>query len=310
MKLKSLQDTYIYKQLNNGNTVTHSISHALQHGTQINKSNLEEAFIVINKNFKFPLKYPVLKALEDGEIILMRVDGKPLPPAMPFFLTQMGGKVVAVISISTYGTYREDTKQVDIDPKTLYCLLEGAYLARHMTTDVKGITSRAASLSSEIYARMFVRILNKKYALNTDRTKMNKVMYIVSKFFLINILGMENNSMVTNYAIKNCVQVNQVMIRELDENINPSVFESLPNLIQFLEQNGFGGLTVRGFMEQWIYMFGPASLLALESYQYFIYNINSVTTGAYINNQYILEDIVGQSGSKIYIDLANNYSGN
>ena len=57
-------------------------------------------------------------------------------------------------------------------------------------------------------------------------------------------------------------------------------------------------------------MFGPASLLALESYQYFIYNINSVTTGAYINNQYILEDIVGQSGSKIYIDLANNYSGN
>ena len=56
MKLKSLQDTYIYKQLNNGNAVTHSISHALQHGTQINKSNLEEAFIVINKNFKFPLK--------------------------------------------------------------------------------------------------------------------------------------------------------------------------------------------------------------------------------------------------------------
>lgn len=308
MKLKSLQDTYIYKQLNSGNQITNSITHALQHGIQIDKTNLEEPFIVINKNFKFPLKYPVLKALEEGDIILMRVEGKPLPPAMPFFLTKLGNKVVAVISISTYGTFRADTKQVDIDPKTLYCLLEGAYIARKMTLDVKGITSRAASLSSEIYARMFVRILNKKYALNTDRSKMNKVIFIVSKFFLINILGLANDSMTTNYAMKNCVQVNQITIRELDDNIDPSVYTSLPNLIQFLEQNGFSGLTVRGFMEQWIYMFGPAALLSLESYPYFIYNINSVTTGSYINNQYILEDIVGQNGSKIYVDLANNYS--
>lgn len=54
-------------------------------------------------------------------------------------------------------------------------------------------------------------------------------------------------------------------------------------------------------------LYDPAALLSLESFQYFIYNIISVTTGAYINNQYVLEDIVGQNGAKIYVDLANNY---
>ena len=35
----------------------------------------------------------------------------------------------------------------------------------------------------------------------------------------------------------------------------------------------------------------------------FLYNIISVTNGGYINNQYILEGIVGNTGSKIYADL-------
>lgn len=307
MKLKSLQDTFIYKHLNNNNIVTNSIMNALNNGKELTKENLEEAFMVINKNFKFPLKYPVLEAFEKREIILMYVEGRPLPTSMPFFLTKMGNDVVAVVSVNTYGVLNKETKQINIDPKKLYCMMEGAYLARKMTISQKGITSRAASLSSEIYAHMFVRILNKKYSLNTDRTKMNKVIFVVSKFFLINILGMENNQMVSNYALKNCINVNQLSIKELDDRLDSSVFESLPNLIKFLEENGFSGLTVRGFMEQWIYMYDPAALLSLESFQYFIYNIISVTTGAYINNQYVLEDIVGQNGAKIYVDLANNY---
>lgn len=307
MKLKSLQDAYIYKHLNNNNIITNSVMNALNNGQEVGKENLEEAFMIINKNFKFPLKYPVLEALERKDIILMHVEGRPLPTSMPFFLTKIKDKVVAVISVSTYGVMNKETKQINIDPKKLYCMMEGAYLARQMTVNTKGITSRAASLSSEIYAHMFVRILNKKYSLNTDRTKMNKVIFIVSKFFLINVLGMENNQMVTNYALKNCIHVNQLSIKELDDRLNPEVFASLPNLIQFLEQNGFSGLTVRGFMEQWIVMYDAAALLALESFQYFIYNVISVSTGAYINNQYVLEDIVGQNGAKIYVDLANNY---
>lgn len=304
---KSLQDAYIYKHLNANNVITNSVMNALKHGKEVGKEDMEEAFMIINKNFKFPLKYPVLKALEEKDIILMYVDGKPLPTSMPFFLTKLGSKVVAVISVNTYGVLNKETNQINIDPKKLYCMLEGAFLARQMTIFPKGVTTRAISLSSEIYAHMFVRILNKKYSLNTDRTKMNKVIFIVSKFFLINILGLENDQITSNYALKNCINANQISIRELDDRLDASVFESLPNLIQFLESNGFSGLTVRGFMEQWMYMYDPSCLLALESYQYFIYNILSVTTGSYINNQYVLEDIVGSNGSKIYVDLSNYY---
>jgi hypothetical protein len=66
-----------------------------------------------------------------------------------------------------------------------------------------------------------------------------------------------------------------------------------------------GDLAVRTYLENYIHMYESSALLALESFPYFLYNVISVTDGAYINNQYILEDIVDNNGTKIYADLMN-----
>jgi hypothetical protein len=52
-------------------------------------------------------------------------------------------------------------------------------------------------------------------------------------------------------------------------------------------------------------MYDASALLALEAFPYFLYNVMSVTNGAYINNQYVLEDIVEHNGAKMYADLIN-----
>lgn len=306
--LKPLNDTFIFKHLNTGNMVSNAISHAITTGTQVHKEDMEEAFMLINKNFKFPLKYPVMDAVDKGQIILMYVDGRPLPTCMPFFLTKKGDDVVAVVCVNVYGRKTKSNDQINIDPKKLYCMMEGAYLARKMVLNPKAVTSRTSIITygSEIYAHMFVRILNKKYSLNLDKIKMNKVIFLASKFYLVNILGHKNDDMATNYALKNCINANPVIIREFDRLIDDSVYESFPNFIDFLKDNGFSDISTRGFLEQYIYTYDAAALLSIEVLPYFIYNIISVTTGAYINNQYVLEDIVGAAGSKIYVDLANN----
>ena len=60
------------------------------------------------------------------------------------------------------------------------------------------------------------------------------------------------------------------------------------------------GLTVQNYLESFISMYESSALLALEAFPYFIYNVLSVINGGYINNQYIMEDIVGNNGAKLY----------
>ncbi|MNJ81915.1 hypothetical protein D3C77_809730 [compost metagenome] len=50
-------------------------------------------------------------------------------------------------------------------------------------------------------------------------------------------------------------------------------------------------------------MYDGSALLALELFPYFMYNILSVVNGAYLNHQFILEDIVDRHGPKMYADL-------
>jgi len=310
MALKSLDSTFIYRHLNKSNGITDNIAGLLSKGKVITVKELEEPLMIIMKNFKFPLKYKVMDAIEDGTIQMRYAVGTKLPTCLPFFLVNGGnGKIISVVSIDIYGSYDEDTNSVKIDPKKLYCMLESAYLARLVYMKQKQLVTRSVILSggSNIYSAMFTKVLNKKYSLNIDKTKMHKVIFLASKFYLINILGLIDSDMVFNYASKNCPNGNMYSLHEIDEMVPASAYKDLESFINTLADPrlglGFKDLTVRGYLEAFINMYEASNLLSLESFPYFLYNIISVTNGGYINNQYILEGIVGNTGSKIYTDL-------
>lgn len=282
----------------------------LKDGEVLSATDLEEPFVIIKKNFKYPLKYKVMEAFDNGLIVL--IHGEPrtkLPTCLPFFLTKNNkDQVVAVISADIYGVM-DKNGDFKIDPKKLYCLMEGAYLARLHYFYEKQISSRPVIIShgSAIYAAMFVRVLNKKYALNINKSKYNAVIFLASKFYMINVLGLPNNEIVFNYAIKNCPNANLISLQELDSAFEDEYFLNLETFIKALAipEMGIGlkDLTVRGYLEAFINMYDASNLLSLEMFPYFMYNVLSVTNGAFINNQYVLEDIVGNSGAKMYNDL-------
>lgn len=308
---KSLEKTFIYQHLNNSNGITKAVVSALKKGTMLSKANMEEAFLIINKNFKFPLKYKVLDAIDNGGIrMVFAPHGDRLPTCMPFFLTKgRDNRVVAVVLIDTYGRIDDETKNVAIDPKKLYCLLESAYLAKVYYHHVSEVYKRTTIIKSgsAIYANMFSRVLNKKYALNVDKIKHHKILFLASKFFLINILGLPDNDITANYAMKNCLGGNPYILQEVNDAVDTEAYENLSTFIEALTlpvlSLGMSDLTVRGYLEQFINMYDASALLALEYFPYFVYNVISVVDGAYINNQYILEDIVDKDGAKIYQDL-------
>lgn len=315
MKFKSLEDTFIYRHLNASNGLTKNILHIMKDGKVLTQKDLEEAFLIINKNFKFPLKYKVMEEFQEGDIkLLYSPENYRVPTCLPFFLSsdlERGNKVIASVVVDIYGRMNEETGSVTIDPKKLYCMMEGALLARKYYKDNAYLGKGSiASLGSAIYSGMFTRVLNKKYALNVDKSRMHKVIFLSSKFFLINVLGMPNNEITTNYAMKNCIGGNTFILKEVDEMVGEESYRDLSTFITALGTKKelslkMDDLTVRGYLEKFISMYDASALLALEHFAYFMYNIISVVNGAYINNQYILEDIVEKYGPKLYVEIVN-----
>lgn len=310
MSLKSLESSFIYNNLNKSNAISGNIMKLVTTGKKLSKKELEEPLMIIEKNFKYPLKYKVLSAFEEGTIQLMFGTNSKLPTCMPFFLTKTtGGRVVAIVSIDIYGSYDEETNSVKIDTKKLYCMMESAYLAILCYKHSGELSNKATILSkgSDIYSLMFTRVLNKKYSLNIDKSKMHKVILLSSMFYLVNILGLPMNDLVFNYAIKNCQNGNKYTLQQTADLFNEEDFENLEVFIKALTRPSVGlnlkDLTVRNYLEGFIGMYETSALLSLESFPYFLYNVMSVTNGAYINNQYIMEDIVGNNGAKIYTEL-------
>lgn len=311
MGMKSLESTYIYSVLNKSSGLTKNISGLIVKGKTLTKNEVEEPIMIITKNFKFPLKFKVLDAFEKGIIQLKYSEASKLPTCMPFILAKQNGEVVCVVDTSIYGVYDEETHSLNIDAKKLYCIMESAYIARVCFLNDKALTTRNVLLSygSNIYSNMFVKVLNNKYSLNIDKTRMHKVIFLASKFFLYNLVGLRNHDLLFNYSIKNCPNGNIYSLQDVDELTNDTDFETFESFMNMLTRKELGlnlkDLTVRNYLEGFIHMYYESSLLALESLPYFLYNVISVTNGAYINNQYRLETIVDNMGAKIYNDIIN-----
>ena len=309
MALKTLEKTFLYNHLNKSNHITKNIANSLSKGDRLTYENLEEAFMSIMKNYKYPLKHKIIDEVKKGNIILVYSPRNvKVPQYIPFILTRDNNtNVVAIVFVDIWSNKRNDeTGDVKIDPKKLYCLIEAAYLARVCYHYNKQVSSKTPIITngSAIYSQMFTKVLNKKYALNIDKNKYHKVLFLSSKFFITNILGIEDSDMVFNYCVKNCPNANIFSLKEVNEAVDESDFENIKTFIKALARPSTGlgmkDLTVRSYLEAFINMYDSTTLLALESFQYFIFNVNAVTNGAYINNQYILEEIVGPYGAKLY----------
>jgi len=305
--LKSLESTFIYRNLNKSNTITNNIMKLMKNGQVLSSNNLDESLMIINKNFKFPFKYKVMEAFDNGTIRIMFDDVAKLPTCLPFFLTKSNsGDIVAVVVASIYGSMDKETGFVKIDPKKLYCAMEAAYIARLCYINSRQLANKSAIITtgSNIYSLMFARVLNKKFALNIDKNKFHKVVMLASKFFMINMLEMPDNELTFNYAIKNCPNGNLYTLQDVNELFPTECFKDLETFLTNLTSPKLGfnlkGLTIQNYLESYIGMYESSALLALESFPYFMYNVLSVTNGGYINNQYIMEDIVGNNGAKLY----------
>lgn len=305
---KSLRDTFIFSQMNKDGYVDKKLELFMNPNSAIvaTKDMLEEPLMKINKNFKYPAKMAVLEGYRNGALIplvLKKGVNERMPISIPFIINK--DKTKALVFIDNYAQPNSQG-DINIDHKKLYCMLESAYFA---LMGIPRNNSVIINKGSFIWAHIFTKVLNKKFALNTDKNAFNKVIFLASKYFLTNIIGMKDQNAVFNYALKNCNSATEILMRDIDAEFTPDTFENIATFLSKLANmpfkfvSGFEKITVRDYMSSFVEMYGQSTLYALEMLEYFIFMVSSVVIGAYMNNQTTLEDLIDTDGAKLYFEL-------
>lgn len=304
MGLKSTNQSYIFNMLNKNNVVNNTVKELLR-AEDVEPSSIEEQLMIINKRYNEPLKREVLRAYDEGKIRLKYSKEIKLPTAMPFILIKASGGVVAVISLSTYSYKLEKSGDMSIDPKKLYTLMESAYIALKYTTNNLRYASASNLLThgSIMYANMVYSAINKKFNIGMDKKKSELVMYFSAKFFMINVLAKNIDAMeiINNTAKKNCKTLSPMVIAEADDEFEINAYKDISVFMEELSRVcEIHGLNVRNFLSTYMQMYGEGTLLGLELFPYFMMNICSAEHGAFMNNQYMFENIIEKDGPKLY----------
>ena len=314
---KSVRTTFLYGSMNKGEYLDKNLKNIISKGKILRPSDLQYEISTINKYYKFSMKKAVLTAYENGvlkPIVLPVGSNEKVSASVPFLLYNNGGSIGAYVFIDNYVQYIKASDAYSIDPRKFYCMLESAYMAILIQKNY-AVFARSAVLASEgatVYAHMFIRILNRKYALNVDRRAYSKVLFLAAKFFMINVMGMDHTSeAVFNYALKVSEADSPMTVRELDVRFDEAEgYTDLNKFINFLRTNayminqGLAELTLRDYLTDYVNLYQSTSIFALEHFSYFMFLVDSVVLGAYLNNQAVLEDIVGKSGAKMYTQIA------
>ncbi len=294
--------------LNKDNSLQKRILSLVDTGIILTSTHLEEPLMIINKNFKFPLKEKTLNAYSGEKIKLMiSKDNSKIPQSFPFFLINSKNGPVPIVVLDSYGKFEEDGS-FKIPAKTLYTLMEAGYILGELYSIINISSTSSLQKLSNNWANMVLKVFNKKYSLNLDKEKTIKVRFLLNKFYLKNILGMDNEDQIYNISATNCVGGVAAILEDLNSRVDNKAYEDINSFINLLCEDelmfGFKDLNTRAFLEAFIAMYKPTNLLSLESLPHFLFNIFAANKGAFINNQYALMDIIDNNVDKAYVSLA------
>lgn len=313
--IPSISNSFIYRNSNLNHYLEKVISSTMEKGIEITneEGTFQYEFDSINRYLKFPMKIRVMDAFKQGRITLRynpRLAENKIPVLLPFIVISRSSTPYGIGLLDNYISFNDKNGGVSIDPKKLYCILEGTYVATLITEKFK-VMSRENSILLELtslYAHMITRVLNKRFALNVDKRAKCKVLFLAAKFFLVRCLGYPDDTSVFKYAARVSSDITEIMVRELNDvfsSIN-GTFVDISTFIKAIETNGYmiinglRGYTVREFIKDFLDMYGSCAVLGLEDFRYFSFNVLSAINGGFLNKQYIFDELIGTRGGKIY----------
>ena len=298
--MSSLNSSIIFKTFSENGEIMTTITKCIKNGMVLDSSYIEEQMIQMKRTRISPFVDKVLNAYENGHISLIYSKNTRVPQAVPFIVLKQGTHMRAFVFVNNYGTVNAEHQAgknayLTMPMKDLYVLMEGAYTALTYFQFPAQVTKSLGlmKLCNTIYTEMFLRILNKIYALSLQQDLYNQVSFCISKYFLENVWEQKNKQIATSYANSNLVSANKadmMITAELYDQSNITDIDQLIKYIQTLSPR-MSNLNFRYFAEYWINMYKPGAVFAMETLPYFIYVIEASMIGSFLVNQPAISQI-------------------
>lgn len=297
----ALSGSVLFQSFNGNAELTKIIISAIKDSVTITPKYIDEQLLQIKRTNISPLVDKVLDAYENEEIVILYSNIKKVPQAIPFFATKMNGQIKVFIFVNNYGTISKakngsGEQFLNISMKDLYVLMEGALsaltLAKYPQKAAKSLG--LMKICTNIYANMILRILNKEYAISMDQDLYANITFCIGKFFLQNVWGYNNDSIIFSYAkssINSVISSNDLLI--IDKQYDDANIKRVDELIKFIAglSARMKQLNFRYFTQCYINTYKASGMFGLECLPYFLFTIQASMLGSFVVNQPMISDI-------------------
>lgn len=306
----SMEDSYIYKTFNASNSLLEKLIKYIKTSTALDSSYFEEQYMQIKKSSVSPLSKKVIEAFDNGQIELLYSREEKIGISIPFIVRKKpDGKIVSTIFISSFSTINSDN-DLTIPVKQLYALMETAYVALQMQMYPMKIQRNIGlmKICSSIYTQMMIRILNKEFAITSDKTLYEKVQYAFTRFFLGKVWEYPNEELVKGYAKQELKVLNGMDLDMLETEYTDSDIKDFNELLRFVSSLSprMKELNGRYFIEYYIKTYHGASILSIDYLPYVFFVIINTILSSFLISQTALNDIVKNTRdiNKFYPELS------
>ena len=306
----AMSDSFIYSMFNKSNEMQTKVVKALMNGVRLDRSYIEEQILILERSRVSPLIPTVLETYFKGQIELIYAPSIRLSKAIPFIIHRTSdNQIKASIFVSPFASLDKTETRLDFPAKSLYTLMESAFVSiiMHVYPMRLQRNSTITKTLNAVYVEMWMRILNREFALTLDKVLHDKVAFLISRFFLSVVMEFKNNQIVESYAASVAPNLSQEDILTMMEAYDMGNVKDLESLINVLKTQAtrMNGMTTRYFVERFLNSYGQSSILAVDYAPYMFMIMINTLLGTFIVNQPSISDIVKNTpgASKFYPEL-------
>ena len=283
----------------------------------VTHAELEDSLKAISRRFdRFSLKTRALELYTNNRITLLgNKETIQVPMLLPCWRVRSNtGKVIGVVNGVPYVPA---SGIINLDVRTLFGLLViGAVSVDSFDYWAKISSSMViAKNGSIVYTRLMYKVIDRLTGIGMDRLRSDQIKYVLSKYFLINMLK-RTPSEATDALARNVVSDTSINALIDFENALGSVLSSDTQediyktpLLQFLDSLGktepwLNRLTARAFIQTYTSMYRPAALMAAEDATYLFAIMASHQAGSEIVSGYAFDPAFGREGDLVLDEFA------
>lgn len=293
---KTFANTFIYslKDEDSGYNIERFLIEYITDADRINKTS--DSFTPVRNEVKVRQTSAVLYRILMDKDVYLCINNVETPPSFKvFYAKDIKGDKQPKIFIDVTGLIVMNPKTglytvKGIDKLCSYLFSALIYLMYYrFTTKITG-NANVIKSSAICFSKMFCTVMDSLRPVNYLENK-DKIQYLSTVYFMMNIVGKDIKS-----ARQSSVAVNKFNQRDClnwDFYCDPTKdFNNIDLFITSLADNfKFKELTTDVFISKWINLFYRGTMYGLELLPAFLTILSNAYTGAYLNNQKLIENM-------------------